>query len=151
MKTDGRLYLYLCCRRTPRWPFSTWRSAPGPGWLYWGRRNRGTGWRSTSPGCPTLDASIWSARGGPPKHYRWIGPRWPMSCARVQRWPPRRETAGRTLVGSDKRKKWPVSFMLWVFTKCVSTIKLNLNYFHSFQKVSDSIPVLRSKHMATSK
>lgn len=65
-----QLYLYLCCRHTPQWPSSIWRSAPGRGWLYWGRRNRGTGWHSTSPCCLTLDASTWSGCGALQEHCR---------------------------------------------------------------------------------
>lgn len=65
-----QLYLYLCCRHTPQWLSSTWRSAPGRGWLYWGRRSRGTGWHSTSPCCLTLDASTWSGCGALPEHCR---------------------------------------------------------------------------------
>jgi len=96
-----QLYLYLCCRRTPQWPFSTWRSAPGRGWLCWGRRSRGTGWHSTSPCCLTLDASTWSGCGALPERCRWTGPHWPTSCVRGQKWPPPRGKAGHMLVGQQ--------------------------------------------------
>lgn len=99
-KTEDRhrLYLYLCCRRRPRWPSSIWRSAPGPGWLCSGRRSPGTGWRSRSPCCLTPGASTWSGCGAPPTRCRWTGPRWPTSCETGQKWPPPRGKADRMLL-----------------------------------------------------